>query len=141
MRKTWYSMYVLDRLVALQLGRPAAIHEDDYCVGLPSKSEESDSSEGEQDPQPANTEPSSIEYFLSVINFSNILGQVINDLYSPSQAELHPDEMLLRTTVLDRKLAEWKLNLLRHLRFDLGHTFEHSVVFRRQVGTYMPDMF
>lgn len=127
-------MYVLDRLVALQLGRPAAIHEDDYCVSLPSKSGESVSSADQQDPQLANNEPSSLEYFLSVINFSRIIGQVINDLYSPSQDEVHPDEMLLRTTALDLKLAEWKLNLSRHLRFDLGHTFEQSVVFRRQVS-------
>lgn len=132
MRRTWHSMYVLDRLLALQLGRPAAIHEDDYSVDLPSKAGESVSGEDQQD-----HEPSSIDYFISVINFSRILGQVVKELYSPSQAEIHPDEMLLRTTTLDCKLEEWKLNLSRHLRFDLGHTFEKSVVFRRQVTNFL----
>lgn len=135
MRRTWYSMYVLDRLLALQLGRPAAIHEDDYLVNLPSKAGESVSGEDQQGTQPADNEPSSIDYFLSVIKFSGILGQVISDLDSPSQANVPADQMLLRTTALDSKLADWKLSLPRHLRFDLGHTFEKSVVFRRQVSS------
>ena len=38
-RRTWYSMFVLDRLLALQLGRPTAIHETDFAVMLPSRDE------------------------------------------------------------------------------------------------------
>jgi len=34
--RTWYPMYVLDRLLALQLGRPVVIHEADFHVELPS---------------------------------------------------------------------------------------------------------
>jgi hypothetical protein len=36
-RRTWYSIFVLDRLLALQLGRPPAIYEGDFNVGLPSR--------------------------------------------------------------------------------------------------------
>ncbi|RDW71451.1 hypothetical protein BP6252_08014 [Coleophoma cylindrospora] len=133
MRRTWYSMYVLDRLIALQLGRPAAIHENDYCVNLPSKTGEPVSTEDSQKRVSTTTDASSLDYFLSVISFSSIIGQVINDLYSPSQVtEVDPDEMMLRTTALELLLSQWKINLPRHLRFDLGHTFEQSIVFRRQ---------
>ena len=38
-RRTWYSMFVLDRLLALQFGRPTAIHETDFAVMLPSRDE------------------------------------------------------------------------------------------------------
>ncbi len=133
MRRTWYSMYVLDRLVALQLGRPVAIHEEEYQVNFPSKQSQAVFDIEQQVHGSNRQDPSLLEYFHSVIKFSRILGQVISDLYSPSQVETDPDEMLLRTATLDSKLSEWKLNLPRHLRFDLGHTFEQSISFRRQV--------
>jgi hypothetical protein len=133
MRRTWYSMYVLDRLLALQLGRPAAIHEGEYRVNLPSETEETASLFGGDVQCPPEKKFSSINYFVSVINFSRIIGQVISDLYSPSQIAIDPDRMLLGTTTLDKNLIEWKLSLPRHLRFDLGHTFERSIIFKRQV--------
>jgi hypothetical protein len=133
-RRTWYAMYVLDRLLALQLGRPIAIHEEDYCVNLPSESEETACLfDGEAHRVPLDKKPSSIDYFVSVIKFSKILGQVISDLYRPSQVALDPDRMLLSTSILDERLTKWKLSLPRHLRFDLGHTFENSMIFKRQV--------
>jgi Fungal specific transcription factor domain len=134
MRRTRYSLYVLDRLLALQLGRPVAIHEEDYCVDLPSEAKETTPvfDQEARSSQPWDR-PSSLDYFVSVIYFSRILGQVIRDLYRPSQITVDPDRMLLSTTALDEKLMEWKLSLPRHLRFDLGHTFEKSIIFRRQV--------
>jgi len=127
-RRTWYSLYVLDRLLALQLGRPIAIHEDEYYVNLPSELE---GNSGLFNGEP--NQLSSIDYFISVINFSKILGQVISGLYRPSQVAIEPEKMLLSTTTLDEKLMNWKLSLPRHLRFDLGHTFEKSTIFKRQV--------
>ncbi len=134
MRRTWYSLYVLDRLLALQLGRPVAIHEEDYSVNMPSDAREAAPVLGEEAGSscPENA-PSSLDYFVFVIKFSQILGQVIRDLYRPSQVTVDPDRMLLSTTALDEKLMGWKLSLPRHLRFDLGHTFEKSIIFRRQV--------
>ena len=135
MRRTWYSIYILDRLVALQLGRPVAIHEEDFCVNLPSKAEEiAFGASGEGLTNLFENGVSPLDYFHAVIKFSRIVGQVISDLYRPSQVRMDPDQMLLSTTSLDEKLSEWKMDLPRHLRFDLGHTFEKSLVFRRQVG-------
>lgn len=132
-RRTWYSLYVLDRLLALQLGRPVAIHEDEYYVNLPSKSEENSFLfNGEPNQISSDKTSSSIDYFVSVIKFSKILGQVISDLYRPSQIAIEPDQMLLNTMTLDEKLIKWKLCLPRHLRFDLGHTFEKSMILKRQ---------
>jgi len=132
-RRTWYSLYVLDRLLALQLGRPVAIHEDEYYVNIPSTSEESSYLfNGDTNPLSDDKTSSSIDYFVSVIEFSKILGQVIGDLYRPSQVAIEPDQMLSSTTSLDEKLIKWKMGLPRHLRFDLGHTFEKSMIFKRQ---------
>jgi hypothetical protein len=134
MRRTWYSMYVLDRLLALQLGRPVAIHDEEYRVNIPSETKETACLfSGITDRCSPDEKPSSIDYFVSVITFSRIIGQVISDLYHPSQVAIDPDRMLQSTTTLDKKLVEWKLSLPRHLRFDLGHTFKRSVIFKRQV--------
>lgn len=134
MRRTWYSMYVLDRLLALQLGRPVAIHEEEYCMNLPSKAEETAFCvNGEDITNQLGDGLSPLDYFHAVVKFSRIVGQVISDLYRPSHLRIDPDQMLLSTTTLDEKLLEWKLTLPRHLRFDLGHTFEKSLIFRRQV--------
>ncbi|KAL1961728.1 hypothetical protein VTN77DRAFT_1128 [Rasamsonia byssochlamydoides] len=135
-RRTWYSMYVLDRLLALQLGRPMAIHEEDFNILSPSRSEklsfcsnaDQDSSERE-DPT---LRASMMDYFIHVIQFSHIVGWVIRELYQPTQVEASPDKMLSSASALDRRLSEWKARLPRHLRFDLGHTFEKSIVFQRQ---------
>lgn len=134
-RRTWYSLYVLDRLLALQLGRPVAIHEDEYYVNLPSESEENACLfDGESNRFSYDQKSCPIDYFVSVIEFSRILGQVISDLYRPSQVAIEPDKLLSSTADLDEKLIEWKLGLPRHLRFDLGHTFEKSMILKRQVS-------
>ncbi|OQD82469.1 hypothetical protein PENANT_c021G06494 [Penicillium antarcticum] len=117
--------------------RPMAIHEADFHVELPSAIDEAPwGSLGNEGP--IATRPSErgcmMEYFLEVIRFSHIVGLVIRGLYQPSQVDLSPDIMLHSASGLDRRLNEWKDSLPRNLRFDLGHTFEKSISFKRQVG-------
>lgn len=132
-RRLWYSMYVLDRLLALQLGRPPAIHDEDNHVRLPSRTDEADFDwAGDAIPPAAEDSPSTGDYFVSVIKFSRLVGLVLRDLYSPIRTTSAAEE-LLRTSNLDRQLLEWKLSLPRTLRFDLGHTFERSITYKRQV--------
>ena len=136
-RRTWYSMYVLDRLLALQLGRPMAIHETDFKVELPSQHDQSAFGvRTEGVPVEDKISPPHglmMDYFVQVIRFSRIVGLVICELYRPSQVDLSPDQMLNNASLLDQRLFQWKADLPRHLRFDLGHTFEKSISFKRQV--------
>ncbi|OGM51058.1 hypothetical protein ABOM_000038 [Aspergillus bombycis] len=134
-RRTWYSLYVLDRLLALQLGRPMAIHEADFHVDLPSATDDAPFSPGGDhiaSPERNRVRGHMMDYFIAVIDFSCILGLVIRELYRPSQIDMSPEQMLQSTATLDHRLTEWQLQLPRHLRFDLGHTFEKSVSFKRQ---------
>ncbi|KAJ5659474.1 hypothetical protein N7507_005925 [Penicillium longicatenatum] len=134
-RRTWYAMYVLDRLLALQLGRPMAIHEVDFQVELPSLGDQSaflPSGHSEDSQVGPVAHSQKMSYFLEVIRFSHIVGQVIQMLYRPSQIDLSPDNMLHSASSLDQRLLEWKVSLPRHLRFDMGHTFEKSMSFKRQ---------
>lgn len=137
-RRTWYSMYVLDRLLALQLGRPMAIHQADFNVTLPSRAENDDSfGPGEHLSTPGTndtrSEPSTMDYFLHVIHFSSIVEHVIRELYQLIQPEISADKLLSDASIIDTSLLGWRSSLPHHLRFDLGHTFEKSVVFQRQV--------
>lgn len=138
-RRVWYSLYVLDQLVALQLSRPPAIRQGDFNTLLPARLEEDARLDEIKSTQtntlgtPLNQEPWSGDYFLSMINFSHIIGQVLTSLYSPGAALL--DETTLSTIEsFDQTLTQWKLSLPRSLRFDLGHAFENSIMFRRQVS-------
>ena len=114
-RRLWYSLYVLDRLLSLQLGRPPAIYDGHYKTTLPESSAEDGSN----------------EYFLVMIQFSAIIGRVLDHLYNPGNVQ-SPEDALSAMTLLNQELLQWKSDLPRKLRFDLSHTLENSVTFRRQ---------
>lgn len=132
-RRIWYSIYVLDRLLALQLGRPPAIHDDTCYLRLPSRLHDADVDwESADTGNPETSGPTTGDYFLHVIALSRIIGYVLRDLYSP-HGERISTSGLRSTGSLDKKLLEWKASLPRALRFDFGHAFEPSTVFKKQV--------
>lgn len=134
-RRTWYSLYVLDRLLSLQLGRPPAIQDDDYNTELPSNADDISSEVSTQhEPPPRLNELDRNNYFLEVINLSSLIGHVMRGLYNVRVSNRSTSEALSCAQELDESLQNWKLKLPRILRFDLGHTFENSVVFQRQVS-------
>ena len=138
-RRLWYSIYVLDRLLALQLGRPPAIHDDDCNVPLPSRIDDTKFDwDAETYPLDTGEVSSSGDYFLYVIEFSRIVGFVLRDLYCPRREK---KDGLLTTRTLDMRLSEWKHSLPRPLRFHIGHTFEKSIIFKRQVINHLSPPF
>lgn len=131
----WHSLYVLDRLLALQLGRPPAIHDDDCRLALPSRIDDAEFDwEADVFPTDLDGKPSAGDYFLCVIEFSTLVGSVLRDLYG---LKTDKENELMRTKCLDKALLEWKKRLPRVLRFDIGHAFEQSLFFKRQVS-YAP---
>ncbi|KAF3769990.1 hypothetical protein M406DRAFT_343947 [Cryphonectria parasitica EP155] len=146
--KVWYSLYVLDRLTALQLGRPPAIADDDCHVPLPRRADDSldldvhsHASHGEgafssslssyssPDGSTTHSHPSAGEYFVRIIEFSSIIGRVLRECYQPRRTIA---ARLQNTKYCDELLLAWKQKLPRFLRFDLGHAFEKSVTLKRQ---------
>lgn len=128
-RRVWYCIYVLDRLLALQLGRPPAISDEGFNIRLPSRVPD----EGAQDGQSPSSQDAWVgSYFIVMINFSKIIGRVFASLYGPNKAV---DAALILSAIdsLDLELSLWKSTLPRNLRFDLSHTFENSITFKRQV--------
>lgn len=131
-RRTWHSLYVLDRLLSVQLGRPSAIRNRDCTVRLPSRLDDEESDVVRDNTSSSqNDKPQTGDYFIAVIKLSAILRHVERDVYRPSSMD-YSEDMLLRTSRLDAELLSWKGQLPRWLRFDLGHTFERSAILKRQ---------
>ncbi|OAP55148.1 hypothetical protein AYL99_10848 [Fonsecaea erecta] len=134
-RRLWYSLYVLDRLLSLQLGRPPAIHDEDFKVAYPSKASDISISNGTAESRrnlsPKDQECADGEYFVAMIQFSGIIGRVFSLLYGPNRTE---NAALALSTVqsLDQDLQQWRASLPRALRFDLAHIFQKSTKLKRQ---------
>lgn len=131
-RRTWHSLYVLDRLLSLQLGRPSAIRSQDCTTRLPSRLDDGDFDIARDIIPPGQEdEPRTGDYFIAVIRLSSILRHVERDVYRPTLMD-YSEDMLHRTEGLDAELLKWKSQLPRWLRFDRGHTFERSSILKRQ---------
>lgn len=132
-RRVWSCIYVLDRLLSLQLGRPPAIHEE-YChVARPSRLGDSDIDWDGDDLPEGLTGPSTGDYHIALRGFSNIISHFLRGQYSANDTQDLASE-LLKTKELDAQLSRWRQSLPRTLRFDLGHAFEKDFVFKRQVS-------
>lgn len=131
--RVWYSLYVLDRLLALQLGRPPAVSDQDCHVPLPYPLAELelDGQDVDSPHTPNGSETRRIsDYFAALVKFSSIVGRVLRETYYPRR---QIEASLSSTQSCDKQLLDWRNKLPRHLRFDLGHVFEKSVTFKRQV--------
>lgn len=127
-RRVWYSLFVLDRLVALQLGRPPAISDGGFSVSLPSNLDDGEHDWEGNVPLVRVDRPSYGCYFLHVIELSKIIGRVLQELNEAQK----PIDRLSQVKHLDDELSLWKSNLPRYLRFDLVHVFDNSQHFKRQ---------
>lgn len=128
--RVWYSLYVLDRLTALQLGRPSAISDHDCHVPIPSRIDGLDPDINDGEVQEISKEGRAGEYFVRLIEFSSIIGRVLRECYHPRRDVA---ARLQSTKDCDLLLLTWKQKLPRYLRFDLGHAFEKSITLKRQV--------
>lgn len=130
-RRVWYSIFVLDRLLALQLGRPPSISDDGFNVRLPSRQSDVDLADP-NDHVNIDRQDWVGDYFLAMIKFSELIGRVFNSLYGPRKLD-GAALTLSNIDLLDTELLHWRSGLCRKLRFDLSHTFETSRVFKSQV--------
>ena len=119
-RRIWFCLFILDRLVALQLGGAAMVRDSDFTVELPSAVMDGG-------------EYSEVSYLCHMVGLSKVIGYVIDLLYRPAQAVISLEQLLETISLLDKELLAWRDNLPAHLRFDHAHPFESNVTFKRQV--------
>ncbi|KAK4623733.1 Transcriptional activator protein acu-15 [Fulvia fulva] len=130
-RRTWHSLYVLDRLLALQLGRPLAINHADTAVKPPSQIDDMEFDlAGDRIPDPTfSWRPQFGDYFRAVVRFSHIVGSVVRDLYRPNSQQNLDFELV---EDIDKRLLQWRSELPQSLRFDMEHSTDTTVTLRRQ---------
>jgi len=117
-RRIWYCLFILDRLVALQLGGAVLVRDSDFSVELPAS---------------LNGDPPEAAYLCEMVRLSKVIGYVIDHLYRPAQAVIRLEQLLETIAALDTELISWRDRLPPHLRFDRAHPFEGNVIFKRQV--------
>ncbi|RUP44678.1 hypothetical protein BC936DRAFT_149143, partial [Jimgerdemannia flammicorona] len=115
---------------AAEMGRPMTILDHDYDTELPSAYEiEEDNSAASDDAQtssPASPPPNVPVYtsFIQLIKLSEILGQVLQGLYSPRARSTglglaNADSL---ANILDRSLTNWKVALPEELQYQPGRS-------------------
>ncbi|KAI0428746.1 fungal-specific transcription factor domain-containing protein [Xylaria sp. FL1042] len=132
--RVWYSLYVLDRLLALQLGRPPAIADQDCHVSIPDRIQELEDQFNDNDSDALRRSDGgkcscASQYFISMIEFSTIIGRILRESYHPRRDLVARVDTVARH---NKMLLNWKNKLPRHLRFDLGHAFDKSEILKRQ---------
>ncbi|KAM0311050.1 hypothetical protein ACHAPQ_012430, partial [Fusarium lateritium] len=128
--RNWFCLFVLDQLLALQLGRPSITSSETFCVPLPSTLNDSSHDWYADDiERPAIQDKSVGDYFSHVIDFSKIVKLVVTELSMPQKST---DIKLSRIVAWDAQLQQWKHKLPRHLQFYVGQAFNKEILFKRQ---------
>ncbi|KAF8937663.1 hypothetical protein BGZ58_002364 [Dissophora ornata] len=132
-RRTWWSCYVVDRLVCAGLGRPLTITKQECEIGYPQyDDEDNDRSASTMLAEP----PTLIPNFIHLITLSRVQGQILqfikaravecdesNDGHSPNpnssndlDSGYRVDTSQAAFSTLDKSLAEWRQTLPESLQ-------------------------
>ncbi|KAI9268930.1 fungal-specific transcription factor domain-containing protein [Phascolomyces articulosus] len=124
-RRIWYAVYIMDKWIAAELGRPVAILDEEFDVELPSVYEitsiyHSESRQAEvrhmkpallMDAETALDEKRPVHAaFLHMISLARTLGQVLVSLYSPKMQYAARRNIYLVDT-LNMALTKWKMSI------------------------------
>ena len=128
-RRTWYSLYVLDRLVSLQVGRPPAISDNSFNVARPSNADDESHDWESSQVLVDSKDPSPGDYFLQMIDLSTIIGHALQELNKPPESV---DAQLSRSQTLDGELSLWRDRLPSPLRFNKIQFLDKLSSFKKQ---------
>ncbi|KAJ6596639.1 fungal-specific transcription factor domain-containing protein [Mycena sp. CBHHK59/15] len=137
-KRAFWSLLSLDRTVSLFLGRPSAIHVEDYDVELPLEVDD----EYWENPDPAQAfrqppgKPSLLTYFVCHIRLCEILGSTLRRLYASNKSRMlmgltGTDWEQRAVAELDSAMNEFLGTVPAHLRWDRDRTgvfFDQSAV-------------
>ncbi|KAI8065137.1 fungal-specific transcription factor domain-containing protein [Gongronella butleri] len=137
-RRIWFAIYLMDRWVTAELGRPISIHDHDFDVELPSiheigSSRVKDTSERsfvpeiirQTDQDIANKTDLYSEFCYSA-TLVRIFGQVLIRLHSPMSKRIPIPQNQKLVPIFDQSLKNWKLSLPDHLSYDLADPTRQS---------------
>lgn len=127
-RRLWWCIYVLDRRLALETGRPFVIQDVNVDTTLPLKVDDNWLSMHLEDSRPPTLFPTEtqneagsdsitpIDYLIVMIRYSKVVGQVWEALYGANVTELASAPLVIEylETLLSRFQEEVPLELVYH---------------------------
>ncbi|KAF9254514.1 hypothetical protein L218DRAFT_1082301 [Marasmius fiardii PR-910] len=132
-KRAFWVLVTLDRIIGgLFLGRPFAIHEDDFDLELPIECD--DEYWENVDPERAFKQPpdrpSYISSFIAFVKLCDILVIAVRKLFSVPKLQPRDQETEQQAVVeIDSALNDWKSRLPQHLRWDPAR--ERGIFFAR----------
>ncbi|KAF9968043.1 hypothetical protein BGZ70_007055 [Mortierella alpina] len=130
-KRLWWACYVMDRWSSCCMGRPLGIDDIDCDVDYPSVVEEdwadADGKAGspDEDNEKHKEELSfALRYFVENIKLAQIVGQILQRVYSATTRSHGPGQVMSTVAELDTKLTKWLLDLPADLKYD--HKVEPS---------------
>lgn len=125
-KRLWWACYIMDRWVSACMGKPVAIDDIDCDVDYPSSVEQDwadpDGSNGgspSEDSEKLKEESSfALRYFVETIKLAQILGQILQRVYSAGTRSYGPGQVSSTVAELDTMLTKWLLALPPDLKYD-----------------------
>lgn len=131
-RRLWYSAYVLEHLIALQLGRQPNMRDEDFLVSLPREiSDWRYLDDGTIDPNPHERD-AVMPYFKALIGFSKLIGVAQRELFFLNKPSMTWERTIRVIAEVDQLLTEWKTSLNQELDFERPSSFATITALRRQ---------
>jgi hypothetical protein len=126
-KRTFWSIYVLDRYLSVILGRPCALHDDDIDQELPSVLDDSELSPD------ARNEGVYREMFAPVahVKLAKIMGSILKEFYG---CKTHAGPQVDPSSILE-ELTSWKKELPDFLDGSKVSAVSLPVIFKRQQET------
>ncbi|KAI0316712.1 fungal-specific transcription factor domain-containing protein [Amylostereum chailletii] len=129
-RKIWWGVYILDRMLALALGRPLGAEDSDCDVELPVAIDDDHLPEYFAGSPMANDSPSLMAGFIALTSLYKIAGRVMRQVYGIDKQENVDAERRAQlqqdVEALDKELTQWL--------DDLPPVFKTHMVNERQVS-------
>ncbi|WVQ76599.1 hypothetical protein IAR50_006271 [Cryptococcus sp. DSM 104548] len=122
-KRAFWCLFHLDRQGCAQLGRSVAVAEIDYDLPFPEDLDDEywGLAGGEMMQQPER-KVSSVAVFIQLLKLDQILGQVLQLLYSSRKSPYAPPTRRAAAIELDAKLDEWVSSIPPILRWDPDRT-------------------
>ncbi|KAG7446059.1 uncharacterized protein BT62DRAFT_1006241 [Guyanagaster necrorhizus] len=122
LKRAFWVLACMDRILGMALGRPYAIQEEDIDADLPVECDDEYWDGDEAFIQPSNV-PSTMSFFISYLKLNRIFGRCLRTIYSlgrptalrPSVGKRSMEDIVAE---LDSSLNEWVDSVPQHIRWE-----------------------
>ncbi|KAI8980499.1 fungal-specific transcription factor domain-containing protein [Pilobolus umbonatus] len=136
-KRIWYTVYLMDKWVAAELGRSVTILDHEFDVGLPHPYEISSGTPNHNseytpililEAEAAQKQHTPVySCFLHIVTLSQIMCQLLVGFYSPRTKNRRNVELL---TVLEQSLSNWKRHLASELLIQLKNNGVINILYK-----------